>query len=65
MKSKVSFGTAQAGSSPRFCICKLWRVQDIPDACRTCSAIHFIAILLFQERRKAKNKFKKKGKMAF
>jgi hypothetical protein len=58
---------AQAGRSPRFSVCELWQVQNIPDACRTCSADLCIVFLLFQERRKEVKKIIiiNKGSTAF
>jgi hypothetical protein len=52
------------GSNPdhthslRFHVHKLWWVQYIPDAWRTCSAVLCLAILLFQEKRKEAKKDK-------
>jgi hypothetical protein len=53
---------AQAGSTSQFCVHKLWRIQDITDACRIHSDILYIAILLFQDPRQEKEATKDKKK---
>jgi hypothetical protein len=35
----VSSMMAQVGRSPTFSVCEIWWVQDIPNICRTCSAV--------------------------
>jgi hypothetical protein len=44
--------TAQPGGSHRFHVCEFSWVQGVSDACRTCSAVLCVAVLLFRERRK-------------
>jgi hypothetical protein len=45
----------------RFCVCILWKVQGVPDACRTCSVILCVLLLLFQDRRKEAKKKRKEN----
>jgi hypothetical protein len=47
MVSGFSSGMVQAGGNQRFYVHKFWWVQDIPDACRTHSAVLCVVFLLF------------------
>jgi hypothetical protein len=50
----------QVGSHQRFHVQGVWQVQDILDACRTCSVVLCIAFLFFQGRRKETKKVERK-----
>lgn len=49
---------AKAGGTRRFHVHELWRIQDVPDACSTCSAVLHIVILLCQVPRQEKRNHK-------
>jgi hypothetical protein len=49
----------------KFCVHKLWQVQDIADVCRTHFAVLCIALLIFHERRNEAPHQKIKGQIAF